>query len=294
MYLSRRLKRARRTAHRDLARITRRLDIETELFNERAREVIGRKVEACEAALKTDDPRRIEAALAECKATTDAYLPAWRRSNVRENVEVVLVALLLFIVIRTFVVQAFKIPSGSMIPTLRVGDHILVNKFIYGINIPFTDWKIPLSKPRRGDVVVFLWPVDQKTDYIKRVVGVPGDVVKIKGDSLWINGELVDKRSVGTFRYEDPPGYELTGSLYAEDFGGREHRVLYDADTVHTEDRMWRIPEGKYFCMGDNRDHSNDSRFWRYVPEENIVGKAMVIYFSWPPGQFSRIARLLR
>ncbi len=294
MYLSRRLKKARRETHRYLARTLRRIDRRPGKISGVERERIGRRVEACEATLKTDDPARIERALADCKTTLDALLPFHQRSYVRENVEVLLVAFLLFVLIRSFVVQAYKIPSGSMIPTLRVGDHILVGKFLYGINIPFTDLKIPLGEPQRGDVIVFKWPNDPSKDYIKRVIGVPGDVIKTKGHRIWINGEPLLKESLGTFRFEDPPGFEQTTRLFAETIGEAEHRVLYDLEGVHGPDMVRRIPAGNYFCMGDNRDHSNDSRFWGYVPEENIRGKAMVIYFSWPPGQFARLGTVLR
>ena len=294
MLLSRRLRKARRTTRRYLRHALRLLDAHPAFFDESAREHVGRHVEACEAAMLGGDAARIERSLHRCRDYVDAHLPWRRRSSVRENVQVVIIAVLLFLVIRTFVVQAFKIPSGSMIPTLRIGDHILVTKFSYGIPIPFTDRKVTYAQPTRGDIIVFRFPNDPTKDYIKRVIAVPGDVLKIKGHEVWVNGERLAREQIGKFRYNDPPGYEQTSALFTETIDGREHRVLYDGQANHFTDMVRRVPPGKFFCMGDNRDHSNDSRFWGFVPEENIHGRALFIYFSWPPGQFRRIARWLR
>jgi signal peptidase I len=183
----------------------------------------------------------------------------WRnqRGSLRENIEAILIAVVLALFIRTFVVQAFKIPSGSMLETLQIGDHILVNKFIFGTRVPFTDLSVlPVRVPGRGDIVVFKYPVDEKRDFIKRVIGLPGDTIVIKNKTVFINGEeLVDE--------------------YVE------HR---DANIIPGQRDNYgpvTVPDDSYFVMGDNRDGSFDSRFWGYVKKDEIVGKALIIYWSW-------------
>jgi len=184
-----------------------------------------------------------------------------KKSVLREYLEAAVIAVLLALFIRTFVVQAFKIPSGSMEPTLLVGDHILVNKFIYGIKIPFTrDTLIPISEPERNDVVVFVYPVDESKDFIKRVIGLSGDRIEIKGKKIFINGEL----------FQDPYGY------YEQEGGPSMpslEQALFEPVTV---------PEGHLFVMGDNRNHSYDSRYWGFVPLSSVKGEAFLIYWSWP------------
>jgi signal peptidase I len=183
-----------------------------------------------------------------------------KKSTFREYAEAAAIAVLLALFIRTFVVQAFKIPSGSMEPTLLVGDHILVNKFIYGVKIPFVRTTfIPIGEPDREDVVVFIYPEDKSKDFIKRVIGLPGDTIRIQGTKLFIDGEPFEDR-YGVF----------TAS-------GRDKRIesAYSFGPI-------TVPEDHYFVMGDNRDHSYDSRFWGFVPVESIKGKAFIIYWSWP------------
>ncbi len=182
------------------------------------------------------------------------------KSKVREWVEAIAIAVVLALIIRTFVVQAFKIPSGSMESTLLVGDHILVNKFIYGTRIPFTDLRIvPLKKPQRGDVVVFIYPVDKKKDFIKRVVGTEGDTVEIINKKVYINGSPFDS----PFAVNDDDNV-IPGNM--------EPRDNYGPVTV---------PEASLFVMGDNRDHSYDSRYWGFVKLKGLKGKAFMIYWSW-------------
>jgi len=184
-----------------------------------------------------------------------------RKSALREYAEAAAIAILLALFIRTFVVQAFKIPSGSMEPTLLIGDHILVNKFIYGVKLPFIrKTVIPVSEPERGDVIVFIYPVDPGKDFIKRVIGVPGDKVEIIDEKLFVNDQP----------YLHDPG------VYAErptHIGNPGSKYNFGPVTV---------PEDQYFVMGDNRDHSYDSRFWGFVPESSIKGEAFMIYWSWP------------
>ena len=184
-----------------------------------------------------------------------------KKSAFREYVEAAAIAVLLALFIRTFVVQAFKIPSGSMEPTLLVGDHILVNKFIYGIKIPFVRTTlIPIGEPQRDDVIVFIYPVDKSKDFIKRVIGLPGDTLEMVGNKIIINGKP----------YEDHHGFYAN----QRDSG----------DNPENKQRLGPItvPPHQYFMMGDNRDHSYDSRFWGFVPSESIKGKAFIIYWSWP------------
>ena len=183
-----------------------------------------------------------------------------RKSTLREYAEAIIVALVLALLIRTFVVQAFKIPSGSMEPTLEIGDHILVNKFIYGTKIPFTSINLfPWKSPQRGDVIVFIYPLEPEKDFIKRVIGVGGDTVRIVNKKLFINEvEVPDPHAV-----------------YKEDMilpGEVQKRDNFGPVTV---------PKGNLFVLGDNRDRSLDSRFWGFVPLEDVKGKAFIIYWSW-------------
>jgi signal peptidase I len=177
----------------------------------------------------------------------------------QEYSEAFVVALILAILVRAFLFQAFEIPSGSMEPTLLVGDHILVNKFIYGVRIPFTDKRWPmLREPRRGDVIVFVYPVDRSKDFIKRVVGVGGDTVQIIDKKVFINGK------------EAPDTHDRFSS-----------NVIYPA-YENPRDNMGpiEVPHGSLFMMGDNRDYSYDSRFWGFVPLRDVVGEALIIYWS--------------
>ena len=184
-----------------------------------------------------------------------------KKSVIREYAEAAAIAIILALFIRTFVVQAFKIPSGSMEPTLLVGDHILVNKFIYGVKIPFIRKNIiPISKPQRDEVIVFIYPHDTSKDYIKRVIGLPGDRIDINDRKIYINGKL----------YEDRYG------VYTEHGKGSSRQVL------KSRYRPIVVPDNHLFVMGDNRDHSSDSRVWGFVPLKSVKGKAFIIYWSWP------------
>ena len=178
----------------------------------------------------------------------------------REYGEALFIALILALIIRAFVFQAFSIPSGSMQPTLLVGDYLLVNKFSYGIRNPFTNkvW-IPLGAPHRGDVVVFIFPQDPSKDYIKRVIGLPGDRVQIVNKQVYINGQLIVTPQAVYQDSERLPGSQVT----RDNFGP----VV--------------VPASSYFVMGDNRDQSYDSRFWGFVPDDALRGRAFLIYFSW-------------
>jgi len=195
-----------------------------------------------------------------------------KRSIVREYLEAIATAAVLAMIVMTFIVQAFKIPSGSMIPTLSIGDHIFVLKFIYSVKIPFSDTILFHTwAPKRGDVVVFKYPRDEQTDFIKRLIGEPGDTIEIRNKQLYLNGEPV----------KEP-------YIIHTDFNLIPERDNFGPITV---------PEGKYFMMGDNRDQSLDSRFWGFVSENKIKGRASLIYWSWDNKEkwvrFGRIGRLI-
>jgi signal peptidase I len=182
------------------------------------------------------------------------------KSAFREYAEAILMALVLALFIRTFIVQAFKIPSGSMIPTLEIGDHILVNKLAYGLRIPFLErYLVQYGDPQRNDVVVFIYPEDRSKDFIKRVIAVAGDTVELRDKKVFINGKQVED-SHGHFMGYDP---QAGGVGSGDDYGPKT------------------VPQNHIFVMGDNRDRSYDSRFWGFVDLNEVRGKAFLIYWSW-------------
>ncbi|NOZ25775.1 MAG: signal peptidase I [Nitrospirae bacterium] len=195
----------------------------------------------------------------------------------REYAEAIITALLLALIIRAFVIQAFKIPSGSMIPTLLVGDHILVTKFIYGTKIPFSDTRVLVFRePQRGDVIVFKYPQDPDRDFIKRVVAVGGDVVEGRNKTIYVNGKPLEEPYI---QHTDNDIRSI-GMDVRDNFG-----PLY-------------VPKGKLFVMGDNRDQSYDSRYWGLVDINAVKGKAFIIYWSWDSNRhlprLNRIGRLVK
>ncbi len=188
-----------------------------------------------------------------------------KKSAIRDYAESIIIALIIAFFVRTFVVQPFKIPSGSMEDTLAIGDHLLVNKFIYGIKIPMTNRRIfRIRAPKRGDVVVFQYPKDTSKDFIKRVIGRPGDEIEIRNKKVYVNGES----------YENP--HEIH----------REKDILPGEQTPRDNFGPVTVPENSYFVMGDNRDNSYDGRFWGFVNKENIKGLAFVKYWSWDNENF--------
>ncbi len=201
------------------------------------------------------------------------------------------------LILRSFIVEPFRIPSGSMMPTLLIGDFILVNKFSYGIRLPVSHHKIvELSEPQRGDIVVFRFPKDPTVDYIKRVIGMPGDRVAYYNKKVYINGKLAKQVSLGAYLGMGQ-GSNMTGAeRLVETLDKVEHNILIDHDSPSLEG-VFIIPEGHYFVMGDNRDNSNDSRYWGMVPEKNLVGKAFFIWMNWDWQNkgvgFSRIGTIL-
>jgi len=203
--------------------------------------------------------------------------------------------LLIVLLFRSFLFEPFKIPSGSMIPTLLIGDFILVNKFAYGLRLPVLNSKfMDVGEPKRGDVVVFRYPVDPKINFIKRLVGMPGDTIVYRDKKLFINGEAVEVVSQGVFSSSEikcttpRPDAER----YSEQLGELQHDILLHHGSG-SRDGQWVVPEGHYFMMGDNRDRSNDGREWGFVPEANLMGRAVGIWLNFDYtkgcGDFSRV-----
>ncbi|MFM2408871.1 MAG: signal peptidase [Pseudomonadota bacterium] len=208
--------------------------------------------------------------------------------------------ILLVFCIRSFLIEPFKIPSGSMIPTLQVGDFILVNKFTYGVRLPIISKKIiPLNNPQRGDVMVFHYPENPSIDYIKRVVGVPGDIVEYRNKQLIINGVVQQQKAEGDYNYVESGLNFVHTEKRSEQLGEHAHSLLVNPDmpNVHlgsiadfsgrencsydTQKFTCTVPAGSYFMMGDNRDNSRDSRYWGFVPDYQIVGKAFFVWMNF-------------
>ena len=249
-------------------------------------------------SLRSSNLEELNKTKAEIDGLSREYLAKYSKSKLRQNIEALLFALLLALLIRTFVVQPFKIPSGSMIPTLLVGDHLLVNKFVFGTKIPFTNiFLFPISKINRGDVVVFTYPNEEKNPskddiyYIKRVIGIPGDRIDINSRNLIINGEEIPLTYSGTYlNSRDGRKYDE----YIEDLFGKETKIIFEKGAMATNRGILpvKVPDGYVFVMGDNRDNSQDSRFWGFVPLEKIAGKAFVTHWSWDfnnPSFFNKI-----
>jgi signal peptidase I len=199
-----------------------------------------------------------------------------KQSKLWEYTKAIVTALILALILRAYVVQAFKIPSGSMLPTLLIGDHILVNKFIYGTNLPFSENRVlVLRSPERGDMIVFKYPEDPPRDFIKRVIAVEGDIIEARNKKIFINGELLI----------EPYIQHTDASILPAEIEPRDNFGPY------------RVPENQLFVMGDNRDQSYDSRYWGYVDIEKVRGKAFIIYWSWDSiekfPRFERIGNLI-
>jgi signal peptidase I len=210
--------------------------------------------------------------------------------------------LFIVLVLRSFLVEPFQIPSGSLKPTLDVGDFILVNKFSYGIRLPVIDKKVvEVGDPQRGDVMVFRYPADPSVNYIKRVIGLPGDTVRYTHDKhLYVNDQLITDQMIGTTY--DPQLGDV--AVYKEQLGAASEHLVHKAMSRSMQGGQWKVPAGHYFMMGDNRDNSNDSRYWDdstipkelqgMVPDENIVGKAFAVWMSWPEPKLSHLPNFSR
>lgn len=221
----------------------------------------------------------------------------------------VILAVLLF---RTFLLEPFRIPSGSMMPTLLVGDFVLVNKFAYGLRLPVTNTRIlDTGEPKRGDIAVFRYPLNPREDYIKRIIGVPGDTITVTGEDVAINGKPAPQTLIGPYHGTDKVSIQMEENpnmspvrVYTEDLDGIKYSTLHfgyvesyncigsGGSLLPDGGCEWKVPQGYYFAMGDNRDDSADSRFWGFVPEANLAGKAFFIWFSL--ADWHRIGTVLR
>ena len=265
-------------------------------------------VDTLSAAVSSRDYEKLGPALNRLDETLDQNLSFARKSTAREYAESIGVAVLIALFLRAFVVEAFKIPSGSMIPTLQVGDHIFVNKFIYGVRVPWTNIKFGMEfrKPKRGEVIVFIYPVEPDKDFIKRIVAVEGDTVEMHDDQLVVNGKPVARAHVdGDCRYED--FVEETSQwearrcdAWTERVNGDSYTTIYNRrpdDVPRSAGSSFgprKVPKDSVFVMGDNRDNSHDSRFWGFVPFDHIKGKAMIIWWSHGEPEGVRVNRLFK
>ncbi len=252
------------------------------------------RILACEEAIERGSLHEIRASRKALKIFFDDNLRSYGKSPLRQNIEAIVIAVALALAIRAFVFQPFKIPSGSMLPTLLVGDHILINKFVYGTRIPFTDSIFfPFSKIDRGDIVVFKLSEDSATGlpvpkkgafYVKRTVGIAGDEIDIRGRDVLINGRAVAKVYAGDYEYPDQKFFSVA-DRYEQSLSGKNFSVIYQKGNSSTTSGKMSfplvVPKGRIFVMGDNRDNSYDSRFWGFVQAENVYGKAFMIHWSW-------------
>lgn len=293
-------------------------------LKETAGERVTKGAEALRQARGGDDLDGLAERLGELDGLLDKHLAFARKSTLREYAESIGVAVLIALLLRAFVVEAFKIPSGSMIPTLRVGDHIFVSKFIYGVRVPWTRLKFFTGTPARGEIVVFIFPGDESKDFIKRVVAVAGDTVDLGLDGPFVKGLRVNGQTVPRTALDRPCAYldveegQASGETrhcraFLEDNDGQRHYVLkHVLDRASTElslEEYWaeprcafreallrpfRVPPGHVFVMGDNRDNSQDGRCWGFLPLENIKGKALFIWWSRSAAEGIRWWRMFR
>lgn len=206
-----------------------------------------------------------------------------KKETKMESFKSILMAIVLALIFRSSVASPYKIPSGSMIPTLKIGDFIFVSKFSYGLKVPFTNYNfVNFSQPKRGEVVVFIEPRERKLDYIKRVIGVPGDVIELKNDKLYVNGKLMERTEVKDPSYlNDYPSAPIrdAATVYKENLDGHEHTMM-EFSRIAENFGPVTVPADSLFMMGDNRDNSGDSRVWGFLPIANVRGKAKFIWLS--------------
>ncbi|MGO4263167.1 signal peptidase I [Lysobacter sp. TAB13] len=234
-----------------------------------------------------------KAVLAKRRAAREGLLDDGKEPVVVDYSKAFFPVLFVVLILRSFIAEPFRIPSNSMMPTLLTGDFILVNKFTYGLRLPITNQKIlAMGEPERGDVVVFRPPHHPEQDWIKRIIGLPGDKVSYRDGRLTVNGEPIIYAPIGTYQGRGN-GTEMTGAQeLREQIGKHVHRILLRTESplLDQGEGDWVVPEGEYFVMGDNRDNSEDSRYWGYLPEQNLRGRAFLIWMNFDGGvDFSRI-----
>jgi len=200
--------------------------------------------------------------------------PVWR-----EWLESLLVVAIIAILVRSFIVAPFKIPSSSMVPTLEVGDYIFVLRYPYGLRLPYTDLQFFAHPPKRGDVAVFDYPEDRSKDYIKRIIGLPGDMIEYRDNKLSINGKEMPLTLEARRTYFLASGEADVSMRYSEQLFDVKHPVLRKEETIR--DGAWKVPADMFFVLGDNRNNSRDSRFWGFVPQSFLVGHAAIVWWSW-------------
>ena len=270
-------------------------------LNPEVAESIREAAVTLEEARKGSDWAATDAALKHLDQLLDQHLAPYRKSTTREYLESIVIAVLIALFLRSLVIEAFKIPSGSMIPTLQVGDHIFVNKFIYGIRVPWTNLKFGMGirRPKRGEVIVFKFPKDQDKDFIKRIVAVEGDTVEIKDNVVWVNGQPTQHVHQTDSRCEYEDFDEVSSrwdhrrcDAWRETLGDHTYETIFDRGSPPRSWPKVTIPPANVFVMGDNRDNSHDSRFWGTVPFELIKGKAMIIWFSSGEPEALRLRRI--
>lgn len=284
------MKEARRIRRRYVWRLT---TAQTEAIDERVGHVA--------AGLRGQEP--LAPAAEALEALLDDELAFAKKSSARQYVESIGTVVFVALCLRSFVVEAYQIPSGSMIPTLEVGDHIFVNKLIYGVRIPFTEIKFGthFRQPRRGEIIVFTHPVGHDQDLIKRVVAVGGDEVELRDNIVYVNGVATARKDEGARHYFDfdettSQWVERDAEAFGQSIGGASFTTLQDPTVAPRRFAPVRVPEGKLFVMGDNRDNSADSRYWGFVPLNLVRGRAMVVWWSRgePEGiRFGRFGHLL-
>ncbi|MFD0325099.1 MULTISPECIES: signal peptidase I [Lysobacter] len=234
-----------------------------------------------------------KAVLAKRRAAREGLLDDGKEPVVVDYSKAFFPVLFVVLILRSFIAEPFRIPSNSMMPTLLTGDFILVNKFTYGLRLPITNQKIlAMGEPERGDVVVFRPPHHPEQDWIKRIIGLPGDKVSYRDGRLTVNGEPIIYAPIGTYQGRGN-GTEMTGAQeLREQIGKHVHRILLRTESplLDQGEGDWVVPDGEYFVMGDNRDNSEDSRYWGYLPEQNLRGRAFLIWMNFDGGvDFSRI-----